>query len=56
MPKKKDRLVPIRLVGKPDIKPRQLCWLSLLKQRALSYPEGIEWFNQPARKWTKISS
>lgn len=53
--KKKNRLVPIRIVGREDEKPRQLCWNNLLKSRAESYPEGIEWFDQPARRWRKVS-
>lgn len=54
MPKKKDRWVPVRRVGKPDTKPRQLCQRDLLYSRAMSYPEEIEWYDQPAKTWRRM--
>lgn len=58
MGKKKDRskqFVPVRIVGKPDGKPRSLCRRDLLQVRADSYEKDIEWFDQPARAWRRIS-
>lgn len=58
MGKKKDRskqFVPVRRVGKPDTKPRQLCRRDLLQARVESYQSDFEWFDQPARAWRRIS-